>query len=70
MNFNIPDKQTYSDKIKELSDLFRSIVKTGSTAIGSGVYELLLRPMCIMYASIEDYIKKWYSDYTLQELDS
>lgn len=70
MTFRMPDKSTYAAKIKEVSDLFRNIVKDGSTAIGSGIYELLIRPMCIMYAAIEDSINTWYTDNTLQRLAS
>lgn len=70
MDFNIPDKSQYSNTLAKLKDLFTKTVPTATTAVGSAIYELLLRPMSIITASIQTTLDKYHADRSIRRLSS
>lgn len=70
MDFNIPDKNQYSNTLAKLKDLFTKTVPTATTAVGSVVYELLLRPMSIITASVQTALDKYHANRSIRRLSS
>lgn len=68
MSLQIPNTSKYTEKVSEISTLFKKLVNDATTAVGSGIYELVIRPTSAIYAAVTDEISKWYNDYTLSEL--
>ena len=68
MSLQLPNQSRYQEKVYEISDIFKKLVSTATTAVGSGIYELVIRPTSAIYAAIIDSIDKWHKEYTLEYL--
>ena len=67
---NTPDNNSYQSKLSVVKDLFHTIASDVSASVGSVVYELLIRPVAIIYAYIEDRLIQTYTDNTLKALST
>ena len=54
MDNNIPDKNSYTNMVNRIRDVFKNTMPKLATSVGSAVYELIIRPLSIIYATIED----------------
>lgn len=68
MSLQIPDKSKYSEKVYEISEIFKKLVSNATTAVGTGIYELVIRPISAIYAAITENIEQWHREYTLDAL--
>lgn len=54
MNLDVQDKNTYKSNIHKISDMFKAIVPTATTAVGSVIYDLVIRPISILTTVIAE----------------
>lgn len=68
MELRIPDKGLYSSTLARIKDIFTTTLPGISTAVGSVVYELIVRPISIVYANVIDNINKDIRETSLMAL--
>lgn len=66
MSLNIPSKDRYDAKIRQVRDLFEETIPNVSRSIGSVLYEWVVRPVSIAYASVEEAIDNLHKSNTLR----
>ena len=67
MDINDPSKSTYTNTITKIRDIFTVNMPNIATSVGSVVYELIVRPLSVVYASLQDALDK---DIRLTSLDT
>lgn len=68
MELRIPDKGLYSSTLARIKDIFTTTLPGISTSVGSVVYELIVRPISIVYANVIDNINKDIRETSLMAL--
>lgn len=58
MDLKDPSKSTYTSMLSRIRDIFTKDMPNIATSVGSAVYELIVRPLSIVYASIQDSLDK------------
>lgn len=67
MSLNLPTDASYKSKLNAVKDLMSKILPQASKSVGSALYELVLRPVSAIYASIDEYISNYIKQHTLRE---
>lgn len=65
MSLQIPDKNKYESKLQQIKGLMAAVVPGISRSVGSILYEWVVRPVSIAYASVEEAIDSMHKDNTL-----
>ena len=70
MDLKDPSKSTYTSMLSRIRDIFTKDMPNIATSVGSAVYELIVRPLSIVYASIQDSLDKDIRKVSLDTLST
>ena len=70
MKLSTPNQDKYKNKITLIQDLLREAFPSVSRSVGSVVYELLIRPIAVIYSSLEDAMHNIITDNSIKTLST